>query len=1023
MTVQKSGNTQCTDKEMVPNLIQTQSRSSVQTSRSFLPTQRPLDNTKEISSPSSFEATSERFNEKVEDPNHDSNAVVQKYGNKSQKSCGKSVVIKLFPEPPKQRISKKITAEQAPRSENGKKTEKKDVSSAYSLEGFNNTDDSLSSKNGSEGGYAGSASSNEDSNETNKQAKRANEDEKSKNSFGPTSSCSSELADFSYTGSSDNGSGCSTFMSCSDLSQDRRHESTTSAQHLQPDKNTVPTNAPSNKTNDLHQDNEDSDASLNSSSSLKAVAPECEERSKASSTSSNIYTEGKEKKTIDFSSRNYIVSFKKQHKRSYPSKLKDHTDDSSSSNSNTTSVSTYNNDTTSESITSNADQHITKKHKRNQFKVLPLKQTNDANEKQNDKQTDQFLSKMLKLLHREKLVAINALSDKRKDGKRVRTTVKKSNKNRFNKSPIYEIGPDIMAQILSFLPHTETFSFLTMPLSKRWCETYTKPQDLWKILCVSSPFCVKLNSNKVVGYGKTQRSRSIYSDSSSCSRYTRCSDLSEDSLATFPPCKELKVKHMFGVYRLLYYSFVKCIRYLDRIKEDSLKGRTPKGMKVNDFLQSHEKIAARVRGDELLETGACSRESFACKKEGGSVAASLAFGDKKKIMEVGTKSAAISKSNTSQEGKDDKENSKSLVSQKQKIKPKFSPSKLTQRLLGATKTGNAGPVNLPWSCAIYSVINWMVAFNDVLGIQTMCLNVLPCLLEDEHQRTTAQHARLADRVLKVMILFPRNVELHIAAFHAIVLLARPLGGREGMLFHQTMVGKSSDMLNMDASSQSKCCKNGIAVMLESMRRFQTNERLQAMSCWSIVNIALIAAQKTMLVKLGGISVAANAMMQHPMSAEVQFRALFALINLSIPCSTKTQPGPTSPTSNLVEILSEVSEKEILDESVGQVSNLVVVAMKNFCSNEAVMNRACLVLHNLSLNDQYHTTLLWTPNCYQMLEWAMGNYRYDQVLQQSASGTLQRLQRTLRNNYDLFRRFSMFIRSQQQSSREISKGKT
>merc|ERR1712238_278731 len=78
---------------------------------------------------------------------------------------------------------------------------------------------------------------------------------------------------------------------------------------------------------------------------------------------------------------------------------------------------------------------------------------------------------------------------------------------------------------------------------------------------------------------------------------------------------------------------------------------------------------------------------------------------------------------------------------------------------------------------------------------------------------------------------------------------------------------------------------------------------------------------------------------------------------------------------------EKSEKEMLDASVGQISNLGVQVMKNFCPSEAILNRASLVLHNLSLNVEYHTILLWTPNCYQMLEWCLGNYPHDHVLQQ------------------------------------------
>ena len=119
-------------------------------------------------------------------------------------------------------------------------------------------------------------------------------------------------------------------------------------------------------------------------------------------------------------------------------------------------------------------------------------------------------------------------------------------------------------------------------------------------------------------------------------------------------------------------------------------------------------------------------------------------------------------------------------------------------------------------------------------------------------------------------------------------------------------------------------------------------------------------------------------------------------------------------------VGETTEKEMLDASVGQISNLVVVSMKNFCSSEAILNRACLVLHNLSLNEEYHSILLWTPNCYQMLEWCLGNYPHDHVLQQSAGGTIQRLNATLSADEDLRERFTHSIRAQQQHSLELAR---
>ncbi len=352
------------------------------------------------------------------------------------------------------------------------------------------------------------------------------------------------------------------------------------------------------------------------------------------------------------------------------------------------------------------------------------------------------------------------------------------------------------------------------------------------------------------------------------------------------------------------------------------------------------------------------------------------------------------------------------------VKVKFGPSTLTNRLLGpAHSAGIAGKhVGLPWSCAIYSVVNWMVAFADVAGIQLMCLKVLPDLLVDEQQRTSAQNAGLTDIVLRAMVLFPGMVELHTAAFHTLVLLARPLGGKEGMLFNTSMVN-ASGLFNVGSSTG----KSGIAIMLDSMKRFVADEDLQAMSCWSMVNIALITSQKVVLVRLGGISAAANAMIHHPHNAEVQFRALFALINLVIPSESLSEsPEEAQRIDEQVGGMNQDSEIDMLNESMEQVANLVVVAMKNFCSSEAILNRACLVLHNISLNEAYHRILLLTPNCYQMLEWCIGNYRHDNVLQQSARGTLQRLQQALSHDSTLNDEFTETLREQHQLAAENSR---
>ena len=224
-------------------------------------------------------------------------------------------------------------------------------------------------------------------------------------------------------------------------------------------------------------------------------------------------------------------------------------------------------------------------------------------------------------------------------------------------------------------------------------------------------------------------------------------------------------------------------------------------------------------------------------------------------------------------------------------------------------------------------------------------------------------------------------------------------------------------------------RSGIGIMLDSMKRFKNSTALLAMSCWALVNIALNPRQKRLLVKLGGIQAVADAMRHHPFDAEVQFRALFALINLVIPSPSRNpvgnritngdqqgEPNQNREAAAPMELESdddEPTERSVLDATVGDVACLVVKSMKNFCSSANILDRACLVLHNLSLNQEYHTILLWTPNLYQMLEWSIANYRTSSlVLTQSASAALQRLQNTLAHNEALRSRFRQTLKTQQ-----------
>ena len=543
-----------------------------------------------------------------------------------------------------------------------------------------------------------------------------------------------------------------------------------------------------------------------------------------------------------------------------------------------------------------------------------------------------------------------------------------SNKNR---PALLSVGCDVIAHVLTFLEPPEILDVLTMPLSKDWLRTFTRQSELWRVLCLVEPFKAHVEDE----------------------------DSDSDASSSFTTDYEAESKRTFGKFRLLYSSFVQCMRYLDRIKDDTAHGRVPQAATAIPRASNNAKTARDPNLQAfLVRARNIGIEGAAGPQPGAMAGVARAIN----IADDGSSSSCSDK-------KRKRKGSDKLSSKK----PRYGHSKLTSRLLGPSAAGDPGDMALPWSCAVYSIVNWMVAFSDVEGIQIMCLKVLPLLLEDEQQRVTAQQAGLTEIVLRDMVTFPESARLHTAAFHTMVLLARPLGGHEGMLFHSSMVNTAGFFTLAQDGTPTR--KNGITVMLDSMRCFEADGVLQAMSCWSLVNIALVPAQKEILVRLGGIDATVNAMTAHPFNAEVQFRALFALINLVIPSvNTAGRQEGQADESRLVE---ELSGQTILSGIVDKVVQLVVNAMKNFCSSEAILNRACLVLHNLSLSDAYHSALLWTPNCYQMLEWCLTNYRNDQVLQQSAAGTLHRLQLTLSRDENLRSRFVASLRSQQQQSLE------
>ncbi|KAL7549369.1 hypothetical protein ACHAWF_012640 [Thalassiosira exigua] len=281
-----------------------------------------------------------------------------------------------------------------------------------------------------------------------------------------------------------------------------------------------------------------------------------------------------------------------------------------------------------------------------------------------------------------------------------------------------------------------------------------------------------------------------------------------------------------------------------------------------------------------------------------------------------------------------------------------------------------------------------------------------------------------------MAAFPLNSLLQLTAFHTLVVLLRPLGADEGAV-HKAAAhrgnatsrssrgirsidsgsrkrkrgrhdsssegpARAKVKLGVDGDSPSKASEsggkkgttsladaaydprweeNGVRVMLDSLRRYANDRYLQAMGCWAMVNAALYPSLKSSLLRLGGVYAVTNAMMLHPNVEAVQFRGLFALINLVIP-DEKSKDGDGSS----------------IRSHIYQIARLTIVAMKNFYANRSILNRGCLVLRNLSLTPAFVRILARTPGCVDMLLHCRQACPRDALVQRSARTIMILVQR-------------------------------
>jgi len=273
------------------------------------------------------------------------------------------------------------------------------------------------------------------------------------------------------------------------------------------------------------------------------------------------------------------------------------------------------------------------------------------------------------------------------------------------------------------------------------------------------------------------------------------------------------------------------------------------------------------------------------------------------------------------------------------------------------------------------VARTMNAHSRVAGVQVQCFRTLADRLHCETFRKNALEAGVTASVVKALWKFDDAAELQVVALHCVVFLARPIGGAEGMVYHRGMASRGLDALLGK--------EGGIAAVLRSMRVHASDAAVQAMGCWSLVNLALNHQQKLMLLRLDGLDAVLRAMSGHLTEIEVQFRALFALINLVIPEAGVV----TTATMDCGE-----------DAAHARVVRGVLAAMATFPGSEKLVRCGCLVLHNLSLDDKNVPHLIGFGVA-EPLQRAARSHK-DADVRRSAVSTLRRLHVALAPDADL-----------------------
>mmetsp|Transcript_21327 Transcript_21327/g.44408 ORF Transcript_21327/g.44408 Transcript_21327/m.44408 type:complete len:589 (+) Transcript_21327:345-2111(+) len=494
---------------------------------------------------------------------------------------------------------------------------------------------------------------------------------------------------------------------------------------------------------------------------------------------------------------------------------------------------------------------------------------------------------------------------------------------------LLRLNIDSMALVLSFLEVDESYRFLTWPLNKAYRKTFCESVYLWQQLCIGDPFRCNPGSAPLVMLGN------MYTD-------------------TFCPA------------RGQYMSFMKCKQYVNKLSSGSVGN-----LLASESLQeSVVGAGSRVVGSGSHITGRTGSLAVVFDKKGlpgkGGGAA-----EQEKFREGAVVTSGSGMSELTRRLLGIGKHAEMMVGREKNI--------LASNLLNIKTSFEA----LPWTSPLYVLVNWLKFYGHVEGIVAICLEALPPILEDREVRTNAWNngIRIPDMIFDFMLAFPCNARINVAAMHNFVFLSRPMGPSEGCLFQSGFMRESLAIGgggggggNEVAAQSGKKAKrrHGVLVIFDAMDRFWDNPNVMSMACWGLVNISLVDRHKAIMLQLGAIEKVLAAIRNHPENQEVAYRALFCLVNFVVPAD-EGGGGPGGGRQNALHLFHDRSGHggsgdvpKTLDAQLGGILETTIFCIYKWINNAEIVSRSTLILHNLSITENYERMLLLTPGCLNAL---------------------------------------------------------